>query len=144
MKRFLPFLWAAVHRLPAQCPPIQDSSYWASASFSSLLSNFLVPLPEKEGYLLLVEWETEDRGEIRQGCSCALTSFSWVSGAALTLLGSVSLEKGLRVRACFRDSEYAWLSSWCLRFELVWKPSLGLTWFGANAINSYWLSPKVS
>jgi len=65
-----------------------------------------VPLAEKEGYLLLVRWGAGGGEEIGQRCFCALISFSRVSGAALSLLGSVSLEKGLRVRACYRDLEY--------------------------------------
>ena len=65
-----------------------------------------MPFSEKEGYLSLVGWEAEDREEIGQRYSCALTSFSWVSGPALSLLRSVSLVKGLQVRARYRDSEY--------------------------------------
>lgn len=78
-----------------------------------------MPLPEKEGYLLLLGWEAEDGEEIGQRSHCALTSFSWVSGAALSLRSLVSPEKGLRVRARYWDLEYPRLSAWCLRFELV-------------------------
>lgn len=65
-----------------------------------------MPLPEKARYLSLLGWEAEDGEETGQRCSCAPTGFSWGSGAALSLLGSVSLEKGLRVRARYRDWEY--------------------------------------
>lgn len=66
----------------------------------------LVPLPEKEGYLLLVEREVEDGEETGQWYSCALTGFSWVSGAALSLPGSASLEKGLRMMVYYQDLDH--------------------------------------
>lgn len=42
--------------------------------------------------------EAEDGEERGQRYCRALTSFSWVSGAALSLLGPVSLEKGWWVK----------------------------------------------
>lgn len=68
------------------------------------------------------------------------TGFSWVSGAALSLPGSASLW----VRVYYQDLEHPWHSADCLRFGWVWKSSLGLKWFRANAINCCWLSCKVS